>query len=128
MFRISSNVLTELWAELRQRARHEQAGLVSTHNVGDLLSTTLGLGAMEGRQCVFAYDVTFRNKVTAKGLVRPVHTTRFPQHGGAGYLSCHVGATSRVAVVATAGQAVQDAAAQSNFPHSLLLGGSGPDA
>lgn len=40
-FHIFLNVLTELWAELRQRARHELTGLVLTHNVGDLLSAAL---------------------------------------------------------------------------------------
>lgn len=41
MLHTSLNVLTELWAELRQCARHELAGLVLTHNVGDLLSAML---------------------------------------------------------------------------------------
>lgn len=36
----SLNALTELWAELRQSARHELAGLVLTHDVGDLLAAT----------------------------------------------------------------------------------------
>lgn len=125
----SLSALTELWAELRQRARHEPTGLVLAHDVGDLLSATLGLGAMEGRQRVFAYNVTLGHKVAAGGLMRPVHAARLPQHDAGGQLGCPVGAAPSVAVVAAAEQVVQDAAAaQSGSQHPLLLGGLGPDA
>lgn len=80
---------------------------------------------MKGGQRVFAYNVTFRRKVTAGGLVRPVHATRLPQYGGAGKLGCSVDAAPSVAVVA--GQVVEDAAAAAAAPsrsdHTLLLGG-----
>lgn len=78
---------------------------------------------MKGGQRVFAYNVTFRSKVTAGGLVRQVHATWLPRYGGAGELGCSVGAASSVAVVAAARQVVEDAAAPSRSDHTLLLWG-----
>lgn len=115
-------LLTELWAELRKCVRHELPGLMLTHDVGDLLSALLRTGAVESGQRVLAYDITFGHKVTAGGLVRPVHAARLSEYDGRRQLGRPVDATSGLAEVTAAGQVVEDHAVQSGSRHPSLFG------
>lgn len=103
-------ILTELWAELGERARHELPGLMLTHDVGDLLSALLRPGTMDGRQRVLAADVAFRHEAAAGGLVRPVHAARLPRRAAGQRLGRAVGSPSGVAEVPAAGRIVEDGA------------------
>lgn len=66
-----------LWAELRQRLRHQFSSLVLAHDVGKLLTALARAGTMESRQGVLPQDLAFGYKVTVRDLRGTLHASWF---------------------------------------------------